>query len=176
MEKRAEIEQTKNKAPKRTKWEDIQKKLPYVRALRLKGISEEEVQKVLGICSSTYSKYKKEHPEFKEATEFDRQIADGLVEEALLKLALGYTVKQKKAHKLKKSHYDEREKKVEEEWIEIVEEEQKIPPSLSAQTFWLKNRCPELWNDKDLKKDENEDTQGGIIEIPLAEIVGAINE
>lgn len=99
------------------------------------------------------------------------EAADRLVEDALLKLALGYTVKVKKYHKLKKSGYDEREKKVEEETLQEVWEEQSVPPSLTAQTFWLKNRCPELWNEKSEKGEVDKQT-GGIIEIPIAKIKG----
>ena len=97
------------------------------------------------------------------------ETADRMVEDALLKLALGYTVKVKKFHKLKKSSYDEREKKVEEETLQAVEEEQSVPPNLTAQTFWLKNRCPEMWNEK-LERGDDADGKGGIIQIPVAEI------
>jgi len=136
---------------------------------RIKGASEEEIAERLGICRKTFLKYMRKYPEFEAAVSFDRSKTEKLVEQALLKLALGYTVRVKKVHKLKKSHYDEREKKVEEERLETAEEEQSIPPNLSAQTFWLKSRCPEHWGEKTNDQEENK-SLFGIVEIPFSEL------
>ena len=94
----------------------------------------------------------------------DLKKGDIAVEKALLKSATGYMEKVKKAFKLKDVYYDENGKKNEKEKVEIIEEEQYIPPNLSAQTFWLKARCPDIW-DKEQKKDD-EGFSGGIVIIP----------
>ena len=160
----------KQSKKKRTssKWEEIIGKLTYITALKLSGASDDELCSRLNISKATFSKYKKKYPQFKEAVSIDREVADGMVEAALLRSATGYTVTSKKAYKLKNTYYDDREKKVEEERLEYAEEEQKVPPNLSAQTFWLKNRRPELWSDKADKdrKDNDGSGDGGIVILP----------
>lgn len=150
----------RNKKAKR--WEEIKSLLPYAKALRINGADEAYVAKSLGISVSCYKRYKKLYPEFKEAVEVDKDKADIMVETALLKSATGYTVKVKKAFKLKDIHYDERGKKIEKERLELFEEEQAVPPNLSAQTYWLKNRCPKMWGEKQ----EAEVSEGGVVLLP----------
>jgi len=57
------------------------------------------------------------------------------VEQALLRRALGVTVTEKR------TEYSDKGEKT-------VTTEKELPPDLSAQVFWLKNRCPEKWRDK----------------------------
>lgn len=143
------------------RFERIKALLPYIKAIRINGASEKEAADSLGISYATYKRYKRDYPEFKEAVDTDREKADIDVQTALLKSATGYTVKVKKAFKLKDIHYDERGKKVEKERLELFEEEQAVPPNLSAQTYWLKNRCPKMWSER---QDETE--SGGIVILP----------
>jgi len=150
----------RNKGLKR--WEEIKVLLPYVKALRINGADEAEAAGALGISYATYKRYKKLYPELKEAVEVDKEKADIAVQTALLKSATGYTVKVKKAFKLKDVHYDERGKKIEKERLELFEEEQAVPPNLSAQTYWLKNRCPKMWNDAR----EEDEKDSGIVILP----------
>ena len=70
------------------------------------------------------------------------------MENALLKSALGYTVKLTKPIKVKTRKQKPGVGTIEEEQIEYVEEEQYIPPQVAAQVFWLKNRKPDKWKDK----------------------------
>ena len=151
-----------------SKWEEITGKLTYITALKLGGASDDELCAKLNISKATFRSYKEKYPQFKEAVSIDREVADGMVEAALLRSATGYTVTSRKAYKLKNTYYDDREKKVEEERLEYAEEEQKVPPNLSAQTFWLKNRRPELWSDKtDKDRRDNEGSgDGGIVILP----------
>ena len=156
-EKSADIK----KQPK-NKWDEIQKRLLYIKCLKIKGYKEKDIAEKLGICPATLKRYKKLYPEMEEALSFDKYMADAMVEAALLKLATGYVVKVNKSIKLKDSHYDENGKKVEKEKLESYVDEVHIAPNLSAQTFWLKNRCPESWDDKK----QTEETDGGIVILP----------
>lgn len=149
------------KQPK-SKWDEIQKRLLYIKCLKIKGYKEKDIAEKLGICPATLKRYKKLYPEMEEALSFDKYMADAMVEAALLKLATGYVVKVNKSIKLKDSHYDENGKKVEKEKLESYVDEVHIAPNLSAQTFWLKNRCPESWDDKK----QTEETDGGIVILP----------
>ena len=57
------------------------------------------------------------------------------VEQALLQRALGLTVTETRTEVTEKGE-------------KTVRTEKELPPDLSAQVFWLKNRCPEKWRDK----------------------------
>ena len=58
------------------------------------------------------------------------------MQQALLKSALGYKITEKRMDK------DEKGKKHE---VIVIRE---VPPSVTAQIFWLKNRRPDKWRDK----------------------------
>ena len=64
----------------------------------------------------------------------DKQVKQ--VEKALLSRALGITVTESKTESSEKGG---------EKTVTTVKE---VPPDISAQMFWLKNRCPEQWRDK----------------------------
>ena len=167
MNNKPDEKQTKKKRTS-SKWEEIIGKLTYITALKLSGVSDDELCSRLNISKATFRKYKEKYPQFKEAVSIDREVADGMVEAALLRSATGYTVTSRKIYKLKNTYYDDREKKVEEERLEYADEEQRVPPNLSAQTFWLKNRRPELWSDKTDKdrRDNDAGGDGGIVILP----------
>ncbi|MBQ9269964.1 MAG: hypothetical protein IJ206_10685 [Oscillospiraceae bacterium] len=57
------------------------------------------------------------------------------VEQALLQRALGLTVTETRTEVTEKGE-------------KTVRTEKELPPDLSAQVFWLKNRCPEKWREK----------------------------
>jgi hypothetical protein len=59
---------------------------------------------------------------------------------------------------------------IEEEHIEMVDEEQYIPPVPAAQFFWLKNRRPDKWREK---QDINVNT---IDDKTRAEVEAMLNE
>ena len=50
-------------------------------------------------------------------------------------------------------------------------DESYIPPDLKAGTFWLKNRQPERWQERSEKEQDEEETVGGIVEIPMADTI-----
>ncbi len=65
----------------------------------------------------------------------DAAANDRKVEQALLQRALGMTVTE-----TRRELTDKGEK--------VVTTEKQLPPDISAQTFWLKNRQPERWQEK----------------------------
>ena len=93
---------------------------------------------------------------------------DTEVENSLLKRAKGYTAKIKKTFKVKKVEYDPSGKKIkEEEVLEVGEDEIHVPADVTAMIFWLKNRLPEKWKDKQFAvsdiADADEAMQTGVI-------------
>jgi len=112
-----------------------------LKTLVLHGFTDKEVAKFFGFTEQTLNNWKKEHPDFFEALKDWKNKADKKVERALYKRATGYRTKVKKAVVVsngrdKGSH------------IEMVEEEVAWAPDSTAGIFWLKNRKPKDWRDK----------------------------
>lgn len=96
----------------------------------------------------------------------------------MAKAALGHFVKVKKPVKirvekrLRKINKDGREYDAGvtiEEHIEYVDEQMYIPPNVTAQIFWLKNRKPDQWKDK---REQVVSTKDGV----LADLISGLKE
>lgn len=92
--------------------------------------------------------WKKRFPEIEDALKRGKEPVDIEVENKLLESALGFTVKVTEPMKLKRVKQKQGEGRIEEEYVEYVEREIYIPPSQTAQIFWLKNRKPKQWREK----------------------------
>ena len=112
------------------------------------GLNDEQIAKNMGINVATLYKYKNLYGNINEALKRGKEVIDIEVENALLNKAMGFKVTVKKSYKVKDVEYDNGRKVKESERIEIVDEEQYIPPDTTAQIFWLKNRKPAEWRDK----------------------------
>lgn len=91
--------------------------------------------------------------------------ADTVVENALYKSATGYYIKIKKPIKIKTKKQLAGKGTIEEERIEFVEEETYIPPNPTAQIFWLKNRKPQMWRDKPIEVNNEEEGVEVVIDV-----------
>jgi len=114
----------------------VEPKLGLIKNWCKDGAIDKEIMKRLGISSGSYYKYEVEHPEFAEALKNGKAEIDYMVENSLLKRALGY--KYKEMHKFVDDRGGVSTK-------EVVKE---IMPDVVAQIFWLKNRKPGQWRDK----------------------------
>jgi hypothetical protein len=142
-----------NKGRKK-KWDELNmpSKLEIVEGWARNGATDLDMIEALGIGKDTFYLWKKEHPEFAEAVSRGKEVADIQVENALFKRALGYT-------------YDETTKEmgvvVEGGRIQFDDEgnprkelqvtkvvTKQVNPDVTAQIFWLKNRKPAEWRDK----------------------------
>ena len=112
------------------------------------GLTDEQIAKNMGIVTKTLYEWKNKYSAISEALKRGKEVIDIEVENALLNKALGFKVTVKKSYKVKDVEYDNGRKVRETERIEIVDEEQYIPPDTTAQIFWLKNRKPAEWRDK----------------------------
>lgn len=103
------------------------------------GLTDEQIAKNLDIVPSTLYEWKRQYSEISEALKRGKEVVDIQVENALLKRALGY---------------EYTETKTEEYIVEGVPVERvtktvkEVVPDTTAQIFWLKNRRPERWRDK----------------------------
>lgn len=105
------------------------------------GKTDKGIAKAFGIHEGTLNEWKNRYPEFYESLKDGKRVVDAKVESALLKRALGY-------------EYDE----ITEEYIEVGKEKtpatktrmikKQLAPDVTAEIFWLKNRKPDEWRDK----------------------------
>ena len=100
------------------------------------GLFDAQIAKNMGISEATLYRYKANHPEIKEALRKGKEVVDIEVENAMLKRALGYTIRivEQKIDKFGDVHDCERDVH--------------IPGDVTAQIFWLKNRRRQQWRDK----------------------------
>ena len=114
------------------------------------GLIEKQIAKNMGVAASTLRNWKNIFPEIAEALRKGKEVVDREVENALYKSALGFMQKVKKPVRIKEVEYDPkngRKIRESEKWVQ-VEEEVYIPPQVTAQIFWLKNRKPDQWREK----------------------------
>lgn len=99
------------------------------------GLTDEQIAHNMGISPATLYNYKRDHLEILEALKKGKEVVDIQVENALLKRALGYS-------------YEEKKVEVSEEGTKVTKTIKEVVPDTTAQIFWLKNRRPEQWRDK----------------------------
>ena len=114
------------------------------------GLDDGQIAKNCGVNRRTLWEWKKKYPPINHALSRARAVVDVEVENALYKKATGFSVKIKKPQKVHRVKYDPITNKKSEEYDEYidVEEEQYTPPDVKAQIFWLTNRKPETWKEK----------------------------
>lgn len=115
--------------------------LPWIKGLARRGYTTKEIAADLEVAVSTVNKWIAEHEELKEAVAQGRSYSDTLVESSLYKRATGYKIIKRKTIISTDSNGKPLPAK-----IETSEEE--VPPDTTACIFWLKNRMPEQWRDR----------------------------
>lgn len=108
--------------------------------LCLLGATDVEIADIFGVSETTVNEWKKKHEEFSFALKKGKLIADSEVANKLYQRALGY------------EHADEEIKTVAipggGSEIERVSVTKIYPPDPTSAIFWLKNRQPGKWRDK----------------------------
>lgn len=112
------------------------------------GLTDEQIAKNMGISRSTLNDWKKLHPDISDTLKKGKEVVDIEVENALLQKALGISKTIKKPIKVKEVVYENGRKLKEIERIEYADEEVYTPPETAAIIFWLKNRRPDFWREK----------------------------
>lgn len=105
------------------------------------GLIDKQIAHNMGINAATLYDWKNKYAEISEALKRGKEVVDRLVENALLKRALGYS-------------YTEITYEGGIETKRVIKE---VVPDTTAQIFWLKNRKPEEWRDKrEITTDDND--------------------
>jgi hypothetical protein len=129
---------TKRKSKKTTK----KSKTTYTAAMNrrgyaaaLLGLTDKEIGAVLGVSEPTVNNWKKAYPAFAESLRKGKDVADQKVAESLYKRATGFRHKAVKIMQY--------------EGVPVKEEyDEYVVPDVTACIFWLKNRQPRQWRDK----------------------------
>lgn len=128
-----------------------------------RGLTDEQIATKCGVTATTLYEWKKRYPEISEALKKGKEIVDIEVENALLKRALGY-------------EYTETMIEESEDGVKRRKTVKQIPPDVTAQIFWLKNRRPDLWRErKEVKMDADVTTNdpfSGLTTEELKKLIG----
>ncbi|QIY92232.1 terminase [Chryseobacterium gallinarum] len=101
----------------------------------LLGATDKDLADFFNVCEATINNWKNDYPGFLESIKRGKQIADANVADRLYQRALGF-------------EHDSEEIKVIEGSVERVPVKKVYPPDPTSAIFWLKNRQPERWRDK----------------------------
>lgn len=138
------------------------------------GLTDEQIAKNMGVSTATLYNYKKRYLEILEALKKGKEVIDRQVESALLKRALGYhytedeyavfemeddeyyTALDKYMKEYKVSHPEAtdadlfliRDNFPKTKKVLVKQKTKEVVPDTTAQIFWLKNRKPDDWRDK----------------------------
>lgn len=106
------------------------------------GLTDEQIAHNMGISVATLYNWKTKYLEILESLKRGKEVIDIEVENALLKRALGYKYTETTKELITNPATNEQELVV----TKTVEKE--VVPDTTAQIFWLKNRKPNDWRDK----------------------------
>ena len=99
------------------------------------GATDEDLADFFSVSIRTIANWKTEHEEFLQALKGGKDRADERVERSLYQRAVGYTFDA--------IHFSSFQGKV-----TATPYREHTAPDVTAQIFWLKNRRPDLWRDK----------------------------
>jgi hypothetical protein len=127
-----------------SRWDELEMddKLLLVEGWARDGDTDKTIASKLNVSEVTLNKWKKEKPLFVEVLKRGKEVIDRHVENALLKRALGYKYKEITQEPVTDPDTG-RDKLV---VSKVITKE--VQPDVTAQIFWLKNRKPKEWRDK----------------------------
>lgn len=103
------------------------------------GLTDEQLTEKMGVGTRTLYDWKERFPQISQALKRGKEVVDIQVENALLKRALGY------------EYTEERIEVSEKDGRKVVQTVKTVPPDTTAQIFWLKNRRPDKWREKQVE-------------------------
>lgn len=147
----------KNKGGRKGKYEHwlTDEGLQLITGWARRGLTDEQIAHNCGISAKTLYEWKKKFSKFCEALKNGKEVADIQVENALYKRAVGY-------------QYQEKTVEESENGTKVKFVTKEMPPDVTAQIFWLKNRQPDLWRDKPAEKPDNAGG-GGLVMLPAVD-------
>ena len=99
------------------------------------GMTDKQMADVVGVTEQTINNWKLSNKEFFESLKSEKAIADAKVERSLFERATGYSHAEDKIFNDNGTPL-------------VVPTTKHYPPDTTAAIFWLKNRKPKEWRDK----------------------------
>ena len=130
------------------------------------GATDMEIADFFGVSVRTIYRWKLEHERFCQALKVGKAFADDRIERALFQRAAGYDYVEQQAIKIKTEQYVEE--------VEVVDVQKHAPADTTAQIFWLKNRRPDQWREKQEVPDDPDNAPALQITIGVREAVGDV--
>lgn len=119
--------QRKTRGGQRTNWKEwvTPERLTLLEGWARSGLTNEQIARNIGVAESTLYNWLRDQPKIKEALKKGKEVIDFEVENALYKSAIGF-------------------------WADDPDGNpyEYVKPSPGAQIFWLKNRKPHMWREK----------------------------
>ena len=104
------------------------------------GLNDEQIAKNIGIRASTLYEWQNRFPEIAESIKRGKAPVDQEVENTLLKTALGFEYEETITEIIETPEGGHRK--------QVRKIKHYSPPNTTAQIFWLKNRRPDRWRDR----------------------------
>ena len=105
------------------------------------GLTDEQIASNIGINVSTLYAWKVKYKDFSEAIKRGKEVIDIMVENALLKSAMGYKYDEVVKERIYNPETGESE------IVEVKRTTKDVAPNSTSLIFWLKNRRPADWRD-----------------------------
>jgi hypothetical protein len=115
------------------------------------GATDAELAEFFDVTEQTVNTWKQKHPEFLESLRAGKAVADANVAERLYQRAIGYSHDAVKIMSYEGSSWEHGYVK-------------HYPPDVTAAQYWLKNRQPATWRDK--QEVEHSGEIGGVLVVP----------
>lgn len=123
--------------------------LEKIRGWAAAGLTVTEIAANIGVKPKTLYDWRLKFQDFADAMDAGTGDAVELVQNALFKKCLGYTVDLQKTFKIREVKYDRQGKKVSEtEKLVPGIEQVHVPADVQAQKFFLTNRAPDDWKNR----------------------------
>ena len=127
---------------------NIKPKLGLITQWARRDYEEQYMYKTLKVSKSSWCKYKKDYPELTEALSIGKDHINALVENQVVNNSLGFTYTEQVVTSKKEVLY-ENGKRVKETVEPVIKDLLKFKPSdPNSAKYFLNNRDPENWKDK----------------------------
>lgn len=144
------MENGKAKGGRKSAWDvRIQPRLKEIAGWCRDGFTDKQISQKLGVAESTFLKYKAFKTELINALKINKYVADLNVENCLYKRAIGYEYTEETTeYYLNGKKLRDGDDKAKPDKVHKKKIKKFMPPDVTAQIFWLKNREPDRWRDK----------------------------
>lgn len=117
--------------------------LAEVQKMCEKGCTNEQLAAKLSISLSTFYRWQKDKKDFRKAVFSGKVEANSKVVDSLYSLCFARELTEERAIKCKEVYYDDKDRRCEKEYVEVVTLKRVLQPNFSAIAMWINNRIPD---------------------------------